>query len=144
MNPIINQRHETYWNLHKDVFSVRVKGRVVQHIRSAFVRNVTFAVQPAGRAKVLLEQRKNVHAFVRGDWMTPVRWEWWHLASDNPVCNAFSHLNDDYRVAYNPYKAGAFVSCITGDAIYKADRACLLIKDNKPEIYAWNISDKEL
>ena len=56
MNPIINQRHETYWNLHKDVFSVRVKGRVVQHIRSAFVRNVTFAVQPAGRAKVLLEQ----------------------------------------------------------------------------------------
>lgn len=69
MNPIINQRHETYWNLHKDVFSVRVKGRVVQHIRSAFVRNVTFAVQPAGRAKVLLEQRKNVHAFVRGDRM---------------------------------------------------------------------------
>ena len=105
MNPIINQRHETYWNLHKDVFSVRVKGRVVQHIRSAFVRNVTFAVQPAGRAKVLLEQRKNVHAFVRGD-----------------------------RMKY----------CSTGDAIYEADRACFVIRDNKPEIYAWNMSDKEL
>jgi hypothetical protein len=137
MNPTqVTQRHETYWNLHKNVFSVRVKGRVIQHIKAASIRNVTFAVQPAGRAKVLLEKRKNVHAFVRGDWMTPVRWEWWHLAS--------SHLNDDYRVAYNPYKAGAFVSCITGDAIYKADRACLLIRDNKPEIYAWNISDKEL
>ena len=137
MNPTqVTQRHETYWNLHKNVFSVRVKGRVIQHIKAASICNVTFAVQPAGRAKVLLEKRKNVHAFVRGDWMTPVRWEWWHLAS--------SHLNDDYRVAYNPYKAGTFVSCITGDAIYKADRACLLIRDNKPEIYAWNISDKEL
>lgn len=136
MNPIINQRHETYWNLHKDVFSVRVKGRVIQHIRAAVVRNVTFAVQPAGRAKVLLEQRKNVHAFVRGDWMRPLRWEWWHLASDQ--------LNDDYRVTYNPYNAGTFVSCSTGDAIYEADRACFVIRDNKPEIYAWNLNDKEL
>jgi hypothetical protein len=48
------------------------------------------------------------------------------------------------RVMYNPYLAGTFVSCSTGDAIYEADRACFVIRDNKPEIYAWNLNDKEL
>jgi len=134
MNPIINQRHETYWNLHKNVFSVRVKGRVIQHIRSASIRNVTFAVQPAGRAKVLLEKRKNVHAFVRGDWMK-------HF---DDIAAIVVGLFGYERVMYNPYLAGTFVSCSTGDAIYEADRACFVIRDNKPEIYAWNMSDKEL
>lgn len=138
MNPIINQRHETYWNLHKDVYSVRVKGRVVQHIRSAFVRNVTFAVQPAGRAKVLLEQRKNVHAFVRGDRMK-------HFDGiDVSIIKQYCDWLGGERVMYNPYLAGTFVSCSTGDAIYEADRACFVIRDNKPEIYAWNLNDKEL
>ena len=48
------------------------------------------------------------------------------------------------RVMYNPYLAGTFVSCSTGDAIYEADRACFVIRDSKPEIYAWNLNDKEL
>jgi len=135
MNPIINQRHETYWNLHKNVFSVRVKGRVIQHVKAASIRNVTFAVQPAGRAKVLLEKRKNVHAFVRGDWMQ-------HF--DDINVSIIEDLDGYERVMYSPYLAGTFVSCSTGDAIYEADRACFVIRDNKPEIYAWNISDKEL
>jgi len=138
MNPIIKQRHETYWNLHKNVFSVRVKGRVIQHIRSASICNVTFAVQPAGRAKVLLEKRKNVHAFVRGDWMK-------HF--DDIDVSIIEDIKGSWwanRVMYNPYLAGTFVSCSTGDAIYEADRACFVIRDNKPEIYAWNMSDKEL
>ena len=48
------------------------------------------------------------------------------------------------RVMYNPYLTGTFVSCSTGDAIYEADRACFVIRYNKPEIYAWNVSDREL
>ena len=135
MNPTINQRHETYWNLHKNVFSVRVKGRVIQHIRAATINDVTFAVQPAGRAKVLLEKRKNVHAFVRGDWMQ-------HF--DDINVSIIEDLDGYERVMYSPYLAGTFVSCSTGDAIYEADRACFVIRDNKPEIYAWNMSDKEL
>ena len=136
MNPTqVTQRHETYWNLHKNVFSVRVKGRVIQHIKAASIRNVTFAVQPAGRAKVLLEKRKNVHAFVRGDWMQ-------HF--DDINVSIIEDLDGYERVMYSPYLAGTFVSCSTGDAIYEADRACFVIRDNKPEIYAWNMSDKEL
>ena len=136
MNPTqVTQRHETYWNLHKNVFSVRVKGRVIQHVKAASIRNVTFAVQPAGRTKVLLEKRKNVHAFVRGDWMQ-------HF--DDINVSIIEDLDGYERVIYNPYLAGTFVSCSTGDAIYEADRACFVIRDNKPEIYAWNLNDKEL
>ena len=59
-------RMECYFNLHKQCLSARPMGGRVQHYRWLNMRDVTFAVQPAGRAKVLKERRKNVHAFVRG------------------------------------------------------------------------------
>ena len=36
------------------------------HSPYILLRNAKFVVQPAGREKVLREQRKNVHAFVKG------------------------------------------------------------------------------
>jgi hypothetical protein len=37
------------------------------------------------------------------------------------------------RVKYNPYTAGTFVSCDTGDAVHQAEIAYLTIdNDNKP------------
>ena len=64
---------EIYFNLHKRVFSVRHKGRVIEHVESAIIRRPKFVVQAAGRAKVLREKKKNVHAFVRGELRTMVR-----------------------------------------------------------------------
>lgn len=57
---------EVYFNLHKRLFSVRSKGRVIEHTRHIAIKGAKFVVQPAGRAKVLREKKKNVHAFVRG------------------------------------------------------------------------------
>jgi hypothetical protein len=57
---------EVYWNLHRECFSVRTKGRVVAHAARLKLTNVTFKVSEAGRARVLREQRKNVHAFIVG------------------------------------------------------------------------------
>jgi bifunctional DNA-binding transcriptional regulator/antitoxin component of YhaV-PrlF toxin-antitoxin module len=66
---------EVYRNLHKDCFSVRKKGKVVGYLYDSgmhhrnvelYLTDATFVIQPAGRKKVLKEQRKNVHAFVRG------------------------------------------------------------------------------
>ena len=57
---------EIYYNLHKNVFSVRHKGRVIQHTSMAVIKDAEYVVRPAGRAKVLREGKKNVHAFVRG------------------------------------------------------------------------------
>ena len=58
---------EVYYNLHRHLFSIRHKGKVIGHRRYVSLSDVTFAVQPAGRKKVLETGQKNVHAFVRGD-----------------------------------------------------------------------------
>lgn len=87
-------RIEVYRNLHKDCFSVRKNGRVVKYISNEeelYMQNVKFAVQPAGRAKVLREGKKNVHAFVRGTYI------------DGPFPAYFPT-----RAAYNPYLHGYF------------------------------------
>jgi hypothetical protein len=66
-----DNRDDVYFNLHKKVYSIRgrsgfYKGRVRYHAKALEITYPTFVVQPAGRAKVLKEKRKNVHAFVRG------------------------------------------------------------------------------
>lgn len=90
---------EVYFNLHKKCLSVRAlegdrKGRVIAHTDAVELFDVTFAVQPAGRAKVLREGRKNVHAFVRGIWVAPMGAEAWQTTP----------------VTYNPYKYESFVN----------------------------------
>jgi hypothetical protein len=87
---------EVYRNLHKNVWSVRDKrtGRVIDHAERVVIRDARFIVQPAGRAKVLREQRKNVHAFVRGTYAGTYWRPYRSLGAD--------------KVSYNPYKAGHF------------------------------------
>ena len=62
-------RVEVYFNLHRKLWSVRdlSTGLVVDHVDEIAIKDPSFAVQPAGRAKVILQGRKNVHAFVRGE-----------------------------------------------------------------------------
>jgi hypothetical protein len=91
----IPQRVEVYRNLHKNCFSVRAlngdkKGKVIDHVKSITLKEATFAVQPAGRKRVLKEKRKNVHAFIRG------------IPTNEP-------LEDSYEVKYDPYLNNTFV-----------------------------------
>jgi hypothetical protein len=60
---------EVYFNLHKKVFSIRDKktGLVVAHSPSVSLVNVKYKVSKAGRARVLREQKKNVHALIVGE-----------------------------------------------------------------------------
>jgi hypothetical protein len=88
-------RVEVYRNLHKGCYSVRAlsgedKGHVIDHVQSITLRDVSFIVQPAGRDRVLEQQRKNVHAFVRG------------TITDTPVQYGLS-------VRYDPYLNDAFI-----------------------------------
>ena len=57
------------------------------------LKDVRYLVQPAGRAKVLKERRKNVHAFLTG-----------YLVDRVPVPLI------SFDVTYNPYKHATFVS----------------------------------
>lgn len=113
-------RVEAYRNLQRDTFSVRkAQGRVLLHCDRVFIRNADFVVQPAGRAKVLEEKRKNVHAFVRGELVG------WGLAHPRMIVDK----NRNYAYAgypawrcasYNPYYKDAFFDKNTQLAVHEA------------------------
>lgn len=84
-----------YRNLHKNCYSVRQKGKVIAHLPSLFLQDVSFHVQPAGRQRVLDTGKKNVHAYVKGKLYTP--------------SGAFS-INSNDRVRYNPFETGEFLT----------------------------------
>jgi hypothetical protein len=59
----------------KVVYSVRQDGKVVAHAEFVKLREATFVVREAGRQRVLMTGRKNVHAWVRG-YLEPATSEW--------------------------------------------------------------------
>ena len=94
-------RVKVYRNLHKGCYSVVAmdgpqKGRVIAHEKRLMLTNATFHVSEAGRQRVLREQRKNVHATIRGNLVTD---------SKPMVENMKGDIN---VVTYNPYKKGSF------------------------------------
>ena len=116
-------RVEIYFNLHKKVFSMRHKGKVIAHVCNAMLKDVTYVVHPAGRARVLRDKKKNVHAFARGE-----------LIEQVPVDNYVGNL-----AKYNPYKAATFVDK-DDEPLYKSDIAYLALHSDtgKPFISTFN------
>ena len=109
----VGDRIEVYRNRHKDCFSIRKNGRVVRHIDNQHrlnMKDVKFAVQPAGHAKVIREGRKNVHAFVRGTFAGVDSVAAWQQVA-----------------TYNPYKHDYFFTTFGGNTspINKARYATL-------------------
>ena len=95
-------RVEIYRNLNNGTHSIRRNGKVVKHLQhwqSIFLKDVKFAVQPAGREKVRREGRKNVHAFVRGTVIMP--------STMNCTTDEFKDKMP-YVVTYNPYHMDHF------------------------------------
>ena len=124
-----------YRNLKTGTWSRMESGLVVDHPEIARVRDAEFRVRPGGRADVIEKQRKNVHAFVIGD------------AVDNKDDRdvffrnaAKSVYGPCHRVAYDPYKAGHFVSEDTGEEVRSA-RMVLLTREGKAR--AWGINWNE-
>ena len=91
---------QVYWNLHKNLWSVRHKGRVISHQGTVCLNNVTFRVQPAGRDRVRREGKKNVHAFACGEYGLVAREAFNGTLFDK-------HLGRN--ITYNPYKYDTFV-----------------------------------
>lgn len=57
-------KNYVYWNLHKGLWSVRRRGRVVRRERWLEAWNAEFRVNYGGWERVRREMKKNVHAFV--------------------------------------------------------------------------------
>ena len=105
-----------YYNLHKHKWSVKdVKtGRVIGHHYEVQLYNATFKVSEAGRARVLKEKRKNVHAGVEGYLTTDV------LARKMDGTILWESQSERHAVTYNPYKYDTFVTVTDEEPIHKA------------------------
>ncbi len=104
---------EIYFNLRKKIFSVRQQGKVIQHTGEIFLDQAQFIVNPAGRARVLREKGKNVHAFVRGQVGEPAE------------CREIAR--------YNPYLFDSFVDK-DGQPVKFAEKVHLFVRGGKPVI----------
>jgi hypothetical protein len=106
---------DVYRNLHKNKWSIRSRttGRVIRRADSVVVKNVKFVVQPAGRQRVLDEERKNVHAFVRGT-ISPIS------------TDMLTQVEFNVQIKYNPYilepdqRAGHFYEVDTEETVGEA------------------------
>jgi hypothetical protein len=97
---------QVYYNLHKHCYSVcDRKGKVIAYVDEITLRDVKFFVSEAGRQRVLREQRKNVHARVRG------------YVADRADCAR--------KVRYNPYLFATFVLADTEEPVLEAPAAVL-------------------
>jgi hypothetical protein len=106
-------RVEVYYNLHRKCLSVRAlegenKGKVFSHPAAVSLHDVKFVVQPAGRDRVRLEGRKNVHAFVRGTL---------NLVYGTLHANVRPH-GVTREITYNPYKFDSFVERTTETPVH--------------------------
>jgi hypothetical protein len=113
-------RVEVYRNLHTGTWSVRAlegwdQGRVIMHPDTVRVDNASFVVQPAGNAKVRAEHKKNVHAFVRGEFV-------WSSSGGGGA----EYPEYMRRASYNPYENTTFVDKETGEPV---DEAGMVILD---------------
>lgn len=114
-----------YFNLHRKCWSIKAlegsqRGRVVAHAKRVNLADATFKVSEAGRQRVLLEKRKNVHAGVVGHWDG-------HCDASAPTWPTVEPVG----VTYNPYQAATFVRrdnrepVRKAQAVHLADRAAL-------------------
>ena len=113
-----------YFNLHKKLFSIRSEDtkRVIYHTDSVILSDAIFKVSQAGRQRVLKEQRKNVHAGVKG------------------VLFAFDNKEFNYKpkelkeATYNPYLYKSFVDKETKEPLTQAHT--VFLKDK--QIFYWS------
>lgn len=128
-----------YWNLHRDLFSVRNTrtGRVEAHAQMVVIHDATFAVSQAGRARVLRERRKNVHAGVRGEVahveMHP--FDGWPRA-DLPKMDEEISVRGWTRVTYNPYRFTTFVRASDERPLEGAEEVRMVIRGGRARVYA--------
>lgn len=98
--------------VHRDIraalYSVTVGGRVVEKPEWVHLTSVEFRVRAGGRARVLKEKRKNVHAFIVGEVTTTEQ-------DEIP-----GRTRDSVKVKYDPYVAGDFFVAETGEVVRSA------------------------
>lgn len=97
------------------IYSVRQQGLVVAHAEDIVLTNCKLIVSQAGRARVVLNKKKSVHAWIQG------------------MIGSEEDINDEYHHAvlkYNPYTLSEF-HIITEQGMVPVRRASVVYTDNK-------------
>ncbi|OAX50845.1 hypothetical protein gpAD87_21810 [Paenibacillus sp. AD87] len=97
------------YHFYKKCFSIRCSStrKIIGYMERIVVSNAHFVVSPSGRARVLRERVKNIHAYVQGEF------EYQHQYAD--YSNV--HMREAY---YNPYFVSTFVDKESLQPIYSA------------------------
>ena len=123
-----------YYNLKSGKWSVRAleginRGLVVAHADKVKLMSVTATVSLSGRARVLKECQKNVHAGLRGNLVAmagvvPVR------GRELPACLNDNDIPENIgdAITYNPYKRAEFYYKDTDEAYINSCFAFMLNK----------------
>ena len=103
------EKVRVYWNLHKDVWSVRSckSGLVIDHKPHMTIKDGYFSIWISGQKRVREEGKKNVHAFAVG-----------YIVENND--NNFNPIDWD-RVKYNPYTDDYFMHQGMDENQYRPD-----------------------
>lgn len=118
-----NTKVFVYFNLHKKLWSIKAlsgphKGRVIGHAREIGLDECEFKVSQAGRARVLHERRKNVHAGVTG------------FISGCGLGDTRAH-----PVTYNPYKYNSFVKKVSEQPVRHSPQAYMVCVGKRGYVY---------
>ena len=120
LNQLVRKKVKVYRNLHlhNGFFSVQnyQQGRgwrVAGHTEKIVLSDCLFKVKETRRQRVILEQRKNVHAYIEG------------VVMDLKDFDSSSFRYKTLQVTYNPYLFDSFVLLEDSSPIYQA-RYCLI------------------
>ena len=83
---------DVYWHSRKRAWSIRVAGRVVDHVSSVTATRCTMHVREGERRRALERRQRSVHAWIRGQL----------------VDVTVDHAVNLVEVGYSPWHAGTF------------------------------------
>ena len=111
-----NKPVKVYRNLNNGQLSIMQGSVVVAYTDYIYLKDVTFHVRKAGLEKVRLEQRKNVHAYVKG-----------YIDNDK-------YIDSNEKVYYDPYKYDSFVTIDVSDEVIPVHKTDKIFINNKGEM----------
>ena len=120
-NNHINKKVMVHYNLNKHTFSITYRNKLITHADHIKLNDVEFRVRPGGRARVLEDKRKNVHAFVIGTLLEYCKYP----------CESLPNETNNNIVTYDPYKYSSYVMKDTKEPIYNVGEVEMINSRNK-------------
>jgi hypothetical protein len=102
---------KVYYNLHKYCYSIKKGKVIVAHAPYVYLNGVTTQINEKGRQRVIAEGKKNVHAYIIGQFT--------HQSFNT---EGFSQM------VYNPFLYTSFIDGDTKGKVSKADKALCIDK----------------